>query len=293
VVSLAAANTAGLRSRQFAIAKGVQVFSWIYDLPNWLMFTLFVVAALAICWGAVFLLRPVMDRMFGSDDADARNSLLELVLTGTGLFYGLLLGLIAAATYTTYADAEGSVAHEATAIAALYRDVSAYPEPLRGQLRGDLEGYVDYMIRVAWPEQQRGGDEGMSLADRVTGLQGKLTGFEPGTPGDEVLHGETFSQFNTWVERRRELQNAISASLPAALWWVLGAGALINLVLMSMLAVRRLTAHLVISGLFAVFIAMMIFLIAAMDNPFLGEFSVAPAPFETLQTTLMGRSPTG
>jgi hypothetical protein len=264
------------------------VFSWIYDLPNWAMFALFAVMALAVCWGAVFLLRPVMDRLFGSDDHEQRNALLELVLTGTGLFYGLLLGLIAAATYTTYSEADDSVAREATSIAALYRDVSAYPEPLSGQLRGDIEAYVDNVITVAWPIQQRG-DVPVEGVDKVNDLQRKLTGFQPATPGQEVLHAEAFRQFNTFVEHRRALLSSVSSSLPAALWGVLIAGALINLLLMSMLAVTRLAAHLAISGLFAVFIAMMIFLIAAMDNPFLGEFSVAPEPFELLQTTLFGR----
>lgn len=116
------------------------MFSWLYDLPNWGMFLLFVVVALVVCWGSVFLLRPVMDRL----------------LSGTGLFYALLLGLIAAATYTTYSEAEAGVASEATAVSALYRDVSAYPEPLRSQLRGDVENYVDTLINVAWPNRQRG-----------------------------------------------------------------------------------------------------------------------------------------
>ena len=48
---------------------------------------------------------------------------------------------------------------------------------------------------------------------------------------------------------------------------------------------RKLAAHLVISGLFAIFVSMMIFLIASMDNPFRGEFSVQPDSWRALQTT--------
>lgn len=263
------------------------MFSWVYDLPNWVMLAFFVLVALAVCWGSVFALRPVMDRLFGDGDHEQRNSLLELALTGTGLFYGLLLGLIAAATYTTYSNAEGTVDSESTTVAALYRDISTYPEPLRGELRADLEKYVDDVIDQEWPIQQHG--EVPTKADEITQFQRKLTAYEPQTPGQEILHAEAFGQFNQFVIDRRARLNSVSASLPAALWWVLGVGAVINLVLMSMLAVRRLAAHLVISGLFAVFLAMMIFLIAAMDNPFLGEFSVQPSSFEMLRTNLLGR----
>ncbi|WP_158886868.1 DUF4239 domain-containing protein [Amycolatopsis anabasis] len=264
------------------------MFTWIYDLPNWLLFVLFIVVALALAWGSVFLFRSRTAELFRGEDGESRNSLLDLVLTGTGLFYGLLLGLIAAATYSTYSDAADTVASEATSIAALYRDVSGYPEPIRGQLRGDLEHYVHYVINDAWPAQRRGEipTEGVVLSSRMLD---RLTAFEPPTSGKEIVHAETFKQFNNFIEKRRERLNAVTASLPTALWVVLVLGAVVNLALMAMLAVERLAAHLVVSGMFAFFVGMMIFLIAALDNPFLGEFSVEPTPLVLLQENLLGK----
>lgn len=263
------------------------MFYWIYDLPNWVVFLLFTVAALAVSWLAIFALRGVNTKLFGSDGEarDERNSMIELVLTGTGLFYGLLLGLIAAATYTTYAETEGTVNAEATSLSALYRDVSNYPEPTRGQLQGDIKEYVRYVVEEAWPRQQAGEvpTGGIRLADTI---QTHLVAFEPTTEGDKIVHAEALSQFNKFIELRQHRVNSVESSLPAPLWWVLVVGAVINLALIAMLAVRRLVAHLVISGLFAVFVAMMIFLIASMDNPFRGEFSVQPDAFRALQTTL-------
>lgn len=260
------------------------MFYWIYDLPNWVVFLLFTVVALALGWLAVFVLRGVNKSLFGGDDE--HNSLIELVLTGTGLFYGLLLGLIAAATYSTYADTANAVNEEATTLTALYRDVSSYPEPVRGQLQGDVKHYVAYVIDVAWPLQQRGEvpDGGARHADAI---QVRMAAFEPVSEGDKIMHAEAFSQYNNFIELRQVRLNSVQSSLPAPLWWVLVVGAIINLALIAMLSVRRLVAHLVISGLFAVFVAMMIFLIASMDNPFRGEFSVQPDAFRALQTTLL------
>ena len=48
-----------------------------------------------------------------------------------GVIYGLLLGLLAVATYQNLSDVEKTVGNEASSLAALYRDVSAYPEPAR------------------------------------------------------------------------------------------------------------------------------------------------------------------
>lgn len=262
------------------------MFYWIYDLPNGVVFLLFTVAALAVSWLAIFALRGVNAKLFGDGDEarEERNSMVELVLTGTGLFYGLLLGLIAAATYTTYAETEGAVNAEATSLTALYRDVSNYPEPMRGQLRADIKAYVGYVIDEAWPRQQEG-EVPTGGAGQADLIQNRLGAFEPVTEGDKILHAEALTQFNKFIELRQHRLNAVESSLPAPLWWVLVAGAVINLALIAMLAVRRLVAHLVISGLFAIFVAMMIFLTASMDNPFRGEFSVQPDAFRALRAT--------
>jgi hypothetical protein len=262
------------------------VFYWIYDLPNWVVFLLFTLVAVTVSWLGVLCLRNRGGLLFGADGPDERNGLIELILTGTGLFYGLLLGLIAAATYSTYADTQNVVNNEATAVTALYRDVSNYPEPLRGKLRGDIRSYVAWVIDEAWPAQQRGEAPIGGIA-RIDTIQDGLAGFEPTTEGDKILHAEAMSEFNKLVELRQQRVNAVTSSLPGPLWWVLVLGAVINIALIAMLAVRRLLAHLVISGLFAVFVAMMIFLIVSMDNPFRGEFSVQPDAFRTLQATLL------
>ena len=71
------------------------------------------------------------------------------------VFYGLALALIAASVWQTYSDVSKIVSQEATAIYALYRDVSGYPEPVRGQLQGELRDYVHQIIYKAWPLQQK------------------------------------------------------------------------------------------------------------------------------------------
>jgi len=48
-----------------------------------------------------------------------------------GVIYGLLLGLLAVATYQNRLEVEKSNANEAASLLALYRNVAAYPEPSR------------------------------------------------------------------------------------------------------------------------------------------------------------------
>jgi hypothetical protein len=63
------------------------------------------------------------------------NEILGDYLQYFGVIYGLLLGLLAVATYQNHTDVEKAVASEASSLAALYRDISAYPEPDRQELK--------------------------------------------------------------------------------------------------------------------------------------------------------------
>jgi hypothetical protein len=52
--------------------------------------------------------------------------------------YGLAVALIAVSVWQTHADASAVVSQEATALAALYRNVTGYLEPVRTSLQNEL-----------------------------------------------------------------------------------------------------------------------------------------------------------
>src|SRR3954453_15440145 len=94
------------------------------------------------------------------------------------VFYGLALALIAVNVWQTYNDVARTVSTEAITFATLYRDVSGYPEPIRGKLQEEIRGYIDQIIHGAWPIMRRGEvpTEGVAWMGRVEGL---LVSFEP------------------------------------------------------------------------------------------------------------------
>jgi hypothetical protein len=119
--------------------------TWIYMLTTWQMLILFIGVSVSVCWGLTLVLKPLMERWFDTDH-EHRNSLIEILMTGTGLFYGLLLGLVAVGAYTNYSNADDAVTHEANAAGVLYRDVSNFPEPQRSELRAAISNYIEIVI---------------------------------------------------------------------------------------------------------------------------------------------------
>jgi Protein of unknown function (DUF4239) len=258
---------------------------WIYDLPNWQILLLFIVVTIGICWGLILLLRPLMTRWFG-DDNEGRNSIIDILVAGTGLFYGLLLGLVAVGAYNNYTNADDSATREANAIGVLYRDVSNFPEPLRSELRAEIPHYIDVVVNQEFPSA-REGKVLIAATPVATEIQHGIASFAPANFGGQALDDETFRQFGNFIDDRNERLNQMTTGLPGTLWLVLILGALINLALIAMLAIDKLAAHLMFSGLFAAFLSLMIFLIAALDHPFLGQYSISPDAFETIRDVVI------
>ena len=74
----------------------------------------------------------------------------------------------------------------------------------------------------------------------------------------------------------------------AVYWWsVVLLGALLNFMIGYLFWVENRALHIVLMSLLATFIALLVFLTAAMDNPFRGDFSVSPDAIQTVLTSVM------
>lgn len=186
----------------------------------------------------------------------------------------------------TQPAAGAAVGREAAALGTLYRDISSYPEPIRGELQELLRAYTRNVIEQDWPAQRRGiVPEGGTV--QATTFQGRLLAFEPQGRVQEIVHAETLREFSTFVEYRRHRLHNVKVALPAILWLVLFAGALLYMVLITLLDVTSLGVHLLVAGIPSLFVSLLIFLTVAMDNPFRGDLSISPAAFELVQESLM------
>ena len=258
------------------------MFYWIYDLPTWQLGALFAVLFVGTTWLGILFVSPLLKLWFRSQEGI--NDLVGYALGAFGVFYGLLLGLLAVATYQNSSDVQSKVGKEAAALAALYRDVYAYPEPLRSDLHGRLREYGKFVIDVSWPAQRQGKIAPGSFR-MMNEFQAVMTRFEPATKGQEIIHAETMRQFTEMISLRRERVDSVGTGIPPIMWYVVGVGAAINTLLI--LSFRmRFDVHLVIGGVLSFFVGVVIFLIAAMDHPFRGEVSVGPEPFIALFESL-------
>ena len=261
------------------------MFYWIYDIPAFWVIVLFEVVFVVVCWLGTLMLRPSARSWLREEPR--LNDMLAAFLQYFGVIYGLLLGLLAVATYQNRLDVEKSNANEASSLSALYRNVTAYPEPSRTELQNLLKEHTRYLIEKAWP-QQRKGIVPVEDVDRVAVLQARLAVFEPQTKAQELLHENTLRQFNTFYERRRERIYTLTSGIPAILWYTVAVGAIINVILMWLFDLRP-HAHWMLGGLIAFYLGTVISVIALMDHPYRGELGLSPDAFQIIYHQVMGQ----
>ena len=261
------------------------MFYWIYDLPVWKVELGFVAMFVGFTWFGLIFVRPFL-RLWLRKQTGV-NDVVGYFLSLFSVMYGLLLGLLTVASYQNLAEVEHTVVSESSALAALYRDVSSYPEPDRKELQSLLREYTRYVIEEAWPLQQKGIIPSGGT-DRVDVFHARLMKFEPQTAGLEIIHAEALRQFNNFIELRRMRLFQVETGIPAVLWYTVGIGALVNALLIWMFEVR-LPALILLGGLAMSFTATMVCLVALMDHPFRGKISITPRAFELVYHDLMNK----
>jgi hypothetical protein len=260
---------------------------WVYELPTWLFGALTVLVFCAFGLGGVVATRKWAPSLHHEEAS--HNDIVGFYFGAITVFYGITLGLLMVGVWSTFSETEDKVDREAGCIAALYRDISNYPDPARGQLQDDLRSYTRNVIEIAWPQQQKGLISTKNLAT-LDSFEKNLASFEPRTEAQKTIHAESYRQFNELVQRRRSRLLMAKAGLSSSLWTLVLAGALINIAVTWCFHLKNYKMHLWMTALISSLLGLMIFLLAAMDHPFMGKVAVSSEPYQVVYEQLMNPS---
>lgn len=259
---------------------------WIYDLPTWLFGVLTIATCTVLALGGLILTYRGFHRRSPDRHALIDNEVVGSFLSQILTLYGITLGLIAVATWESTSQVSGYASQEAAVITTLYRDFNGYPPTVRDELRGRLRELTTLIVEKEWPAQQHGRiiDDGTAL---ITNIQNQLMAFEPQTRGQEIVHAEAFAAFNRMVAARRQRVEAVSDGIPGVLWAVVLIGAVISVGCTYCFQIRDFKIHAILTAGLAATIGLLIFLIASLDHPYLGEVSVPSDSYKLLLERVM------
>ena len=260
------------------------MFERIFDLPLAIAGPVIVGSlCLFAVIGLMTVRRHVLPRLsVHVSDSEFTGAMLQSIM----VFYGLAVALIAVSVWQTYSEASKVVSQEATTLAALYRDVSAYPDSIRPTLQNELRDYTERTINEAWPLQRRG-QVPRGGVQRMYTFQADLIAFEPVSEGQKLLHGETLRAYNEMILARNLRLEAVQTGLPTVMWGVVILGAFIGLTASFFFRVEDPRLQIIQVLLLATFIGLVIFMTFALDRPFRGDLGIPPEPFQLIYDSVM------
>jgi hypothetical protein len=256
---------------------------WLYYVPNWFFELLTVGFFVAFSMAGLLITRSWVRRIHIQR---SHNDIVGLYLAALAVLYGVTLGLLAIGAWSTYTETEAKVTHEASVLSSLYRSVGNLQEPTRSLLQNDLRDYAREVINVGWPEQRRGIKpiENDVLLDK---FQTDFQSFKPTTPEQVALAADISREFDDLDDARSIRLDSVSDELPPPLWTLVLVGALICIAVTWFFHLESRKIHIWMNVSFSVLIGLMIFMVAALDNPYRGKISVGPEPFERVYNRMM------
>lgn len=264
------------------------MLDWIYDIPTFELGIGTITIFACLSAAGLALTRRWIYRRFSLSESS--NETINGFFAGVGVIYGLLVGLVAVASWDNFKNVDDISSRESSAIAALYQDISTLDQPAKGQLQGYLEQYLRYVIEVAWPGHQRG-ESPRGGGKMLSSFHAVLATYHPLSLEQEILQREALSAFNRLIEARSLRLASIDSGIPGVFWVALLGGTLATILIAYFFHLSSAALHIGLVSVFGGFVGCLIFLIFAIDQPFRGQLSVQPDAYLHLHAILEDLDP--
>jgi hypothetical protein len=242
----------------------------IYRIPTWLLGMLIVGLAAGLSAGGLV----VVHRLVPFENRRSHNDVAGYLSNIAAFVYAVLLAFIAVATWQDYGTAQSTAQLEANAASDVYRQATGYPEPLRGRVRQGIRVYAE-AAKLQWGREATG-QFGDTASRDLEALHRDMLLFEPHGLREELVHRRQLDDMSRLLDQRRNRIFAAGSGLNPVTWSVILIGSVLIVAFSYFMGTGSFRAHLAMTGILGASIGLVIFLIVAMDYPFLGDIGIKP-----------------
>src|SRR3712207_515397 len=244
-----------------------------------------VLVVVGACLAAIAGLELVQ-RLVPSEKRQEHNDVAGFLYAVIGVVYAVLLALLVIAVWEQYQGARETVESEANGVAEVAWLAHRLPEPERHVLQEDARSYAHEVVDEEWPLMEQGRLEGVQSLpegwDLIDDMRATLQEVEVRTVAEQELYAEGLDRISRFGDARRMRIVAAQEGIPGVLWAVLVFGAVVTVSFTYLFGLRNSWAHrLMVMSLTSV-IALVLFTIGVMEDPFSGGASLEPEAFELI-----------
>lgn len=256
------------------------MISWLESLPTG--------AAGVVIVGGIVLVALAIGYLVGKftpqNVRTAHNDRAGFILAVIGVIYAVLLAFVAIGVWERFQGAETRTYEEAGALATVYRDAVAFPAATT-HIRANIRAYVDSVIRDEWPRMHRGDKPELSNA-LLEDVARDVRELPVGSARLSNIQSQMLAAADVALMDRSARLTVDASGINAIMWVVLIAGAIVTIAFTYLFGFdQTIMQQLMIGGL-SFLIALVLFVIVALDYPFRGSIAVTPEAFRALGESL-------
>jgi hypothetical protein len=260
---------------------------FLYSHPTWMVGLLVIGVWTGVSLAGLRIFHRLVDVHIRHKDTETVGLTYAIV----AVVYAVLIALIVVDVFESFAKGDEIATAEANKLSNLMLDSAGLPPQMAGEVRADIEKYIDLVVKSEWPNQRKGKLNGEVFDPGwlvLAQLDRRLAIFEPVTMGQNVNKGEMLHAMNDLIKARRSRIIAAGEHLPDVVWGILLLGGAVAVAYTYLFGARTFGIHLAITGLIAATIALVFVLIITLDYPFRGEVSVGSDAFVGVEATASG-----
>ena len=263
------------------------IVDFLYSHPIWLVGLVVIGLWTGLALMGLYIFHRLVDVEMRHKDTETVGLTYAIV----AVVYAVLIAFIVVDVFETFAKGDEIATAEANKISNLMLDSVGLPPPMAEAVRGDLDKYIDVVVKSEWPSQQVGKlgeavfEPGWTI---LAHLSTRLAVFEPVTMGQNVNKGEMLRAMNDLIKARRSRILAAGEHLPGIVWQILLLAGAVAVGYTYLFGAHSFRIHMAITGLIAATISLVFVLIIALDYPFRGEVSVGDDAFISIKATASG-----
>jgi hypothetical protein len=247
---------------------------WLLQIPAPLLGFLWVAVVVGISVGGLVVFRKAVSHT----RLENANAVSGTVFQLAGVLYAVLVAFVVVVVWEQFGDAEDASGMEAAAIADLLRDSAALPAESRTEVQQSLLTYTRDVIDDEFPRMNRG-EIVEEQSDALVTVWDTYLKVQPQTRNEIAFFDHAIVRLNDLGANRKMRVSTAEAAVPGELWVLLLGGGGVVMAFTFLFGTRDLLVHALAVGLTAALLGFVMYLIFALEHPYVGALSVQPTAY--------------
>ncbi|MBO0681279.1 DUF4239 domain-containing protein [Mycolicibacterium sp. S2-37] len=248
---------------------------WLLQQPPIIVAPVVVIVTVALSVFGLIAFR----RLTRSERFESANDVTAQTFALAGILYAVLVAFVVVVVWEQFEDATAATESEANAISDLLRDSETLPPQSREAVRRSLIAYAEDVVNDEFVRLHHG-EAIEQQSDELTAIWQSYLDVQPVTQIQIAFLNEDISKLNDLGSSRKVRISSSHSGIPTELWVLLVGGGAVMLLFTYLFGTAHLAVHACSVALAGALLSFVLYLIFALEHPFVGDLSVQTYPYE-------------